>query len=141
MMTTEINHIEYGLKWFKYHSGQRIAMVRFFSTLFFGIATGISYFIGAKIVAGSITLSLILIFVSLVFWQIDVRSRQLIEIGESIIDHYWTISGGSADLNPIRLSRSKNSEGIRFKQAFGLLYALGIMSGIASFVFAIAQVQ
>lgn len=134
----EKSAFDLGFSWFAYHAGQRISMIRFFVTLMFGIVSAIFYLISTKVWFGSALLSVVLVLVTVVFWQIDVRSRRLIDIGEDIIQEYWTSIGGKPELNPIVQSRTTVSEGLRYRHAFGILFVLGAIFGIAAFVYSLS---
>jgi hypothetical protein len=130
--------LAYGFKWFEYHANQRISTFNFYLVVYSGMATAYSFLLKEKILAGSILLGLLMILVSILSWQLDIRNRQLIDIGEDIVTRSWASAGLDEGLNPIALSRRQQSEGLRFKQIFGMVFLVGGIVGLAALGYAIA---
>jgi hypothetical protein len=82
-----------------------------------------------------------MVLMSILFWQLDVRNRQLINIGESILSNSWRKNGLDEALNPISLAAVHPSESFRFKQLFGAMFTLGGIAGIAAFAYALYLVN
>jgi hypothetical protein len=136
--TAEQTALEYGFKWFEFHAQQRITTFNFYLIIYSGLAAAVSFLLKEKFQLGSIFISLILIVVSVLFWQLDVRNRQLIGIGESILSDGWQKNGLSENFNPVLLSKANQPEGFRYKQLFGAVFILGGLAGFGTFVYAIA---
>jgi hypothetical protein len=136
--TADQTALEYGFKWFEFHAQQRTTTFNFYLIIYSGLATAVSFLLKEKFQLGSIVMSLLMIGVSVLFWQLDVRNRQLIDIGESILSDGWRKNGLSEDLNPVVLSKAKQPEGFRYKQLFGGVFTLGGLAGFGAFVYAIA---
>lgn len=130
--------LEYGFKWFEFHAQQRITTFNFYLVIYSGLAAAVSFLLKERFLLGSVAISLAMIGTSVLFWQLDVRSRQLIEIGESILSASWQKCGLSDGLNPVVLSKARQSQGFRYKQLFGAVFTLGGMTGFGAFVYAIA---
>ena len=60
--------------------------------------------------------------ITIVFWFLDRRNRNLIEIGENIIDAHWRAADLDQNLNPITQARKTFGTGLRFATAFGAMY-------------------
>jgi hypothetical protein len=128
--------LEYGFKWFEYHATQRMTSFNFFLLIYSGLSAAESFLLREKIHPGSLLISISLILMSIIFWQLDVRSRQLIDIGELIVSRSWPQCGLDEALDPIALAAAKRSEGLRFKQLFGAVFVLGGLAGIGMFIYA-----
>jgi hypothetical protein len=135
--TVEETTLEYGFRWFEFHAQQRITTFNFYLVIYAGLAGAISFMLKEKFQLGSILISLIMIGVSILFWQLDVRNRQLIKIGESILSDSWTKNGLSETLNPVALSEATQSEGFRYRELFGAVFTLGGLAGLMAFGYAI----
>lgn len=133
--------LEYGFKWFEFHAQQRTTTFNYYLIIYSGLAAAVSFLLKEKFQLGSIVMSIIMIGVSVLFWQLDVRNRQLIEIGETILSDSWRKNGLSEDLDPVVLSKAKQPEGFRYKQLFGAVFMLGGVAGFGSFVYAIAMAK
>lgn len=129
--------LDYGFRWFEYHAQQRITTFNLYTLVYSGLAAATAYFLKEGVHAGSIILSILMILVNVLFWQLDVRSRQLIDIGEKIISSAWTKNGLDSSLNPVELAAARQTEGIRFKHLFGAVFSLGAAAGFAMFVYAL----
>ena len=79
----------------------------------------------------------IMIMMSALFWQLDVRNRQLIEIGEHILSSGWIQNKLDEQINPVILSGEKAPKGFSFKQLFGAVFILGGLVGLAALGYAI----
>jgi hypothetical protein len=128
----------YGFKWFEYHAAQRITTFNFYLVVYPGMAAAYAFLLKEKILAGSILVSLLMLLMSILFWQLDIRNRQLIEIGENIIIASWSRAGLDDRLNPIESSRTQQSEGLRFKQLFGVVFLVGGVIGLVALGYALA---
>jgi hypothetical protein len=135
--TAEETALEYGFKWFEFHAQQRITSFNFYLVIYSGLAAAVSFSLKEKLQLGSILISLMMIGVSILFWQLDVRNRQLIKIGESILSDSWQRNGLSEGLNPVALSDAKQAEGFRYKELFGTVFMLGGLVGVCLFAYAV----
>ena len=97
------NTLTYGFKWFEYHANQRILTFNFYLIIYSGMATAYSFLL-KEIAAESILTSLLMILMSILFWQLDIRNKQLIDIGEYIIKESWSAAGLDKELDPITQS-------------------------------------
>ena len=61
-------------------------------------------------------------------------------IGEKIVSQTWSKCGLDETLNPVSMSAKKQTDGLRFKQLFGAVFALGGIAGLAMFGYAMAQI-
>jgi hypothetical protein len=135
--TNQQKALEYGFKWFEYHAQQRITSFHFYLIAYSGLAAAEAFLLKETFHFGSMLIGLVMIFTSVLFWQLDVRNRQLIEIGELIISQGWLEGGLDSHLNPIHLSRKTQSEGLRFKYIFGIVFMLGGIAGLGTLAYAI----
>jgi hypothetical protein len=129
--------LEYGFKWFEFHAQQRITTFNLYLIVYSGLAAAVSFLLKEKLPLGSILISLMMIGVSILFWQLDVRNRQLIKIGESILSDSWQKNGLNEALNPVALSEAKQAEGFRYKELFGIVFTLGGAAGVCLFAYAV----
>jgi hypothetical protein len=104
------------------------------------LAAAESFLLKEKIHPGSLLVSLIMVLMSIVFWQLDLRNRQLVNIGEKIVSGNWSKCDFDETLNPISMSAEKESGVLRFRQLFGAVFALGGIAGLAMFAYAMAQI-
>jgi hypothetical protein len=75
---------EYAWNWFCYHAGQRMTVFRFFFLVIGVIAVGYHQTLGsAPHVA--FAFSVLGTLLSLLFWRLDLRTRELIRIGENLL--------------------------------------------------------
>jgi hypothetical protein len=132
------NALAYGFKWFEYHANQRITTFNYYLAVYSGLAAAYGFLLKEKILAGSMLVSLLMLLMSILFWQLDIRNRQLIDIGESIITASWTKAGLHETLNPIEASRTQKSEGLRFRQLFGIVFLVGGIFGLVALGYAVA---
>jgi hypothetical protein len=130
--------LEYGFKWFEFHAQQRISTFNFYLLVMSGLVAAASFSLKEKIPAGSIVTSLMMLGASVLFWQLDVRNRQLIKIGEDILSDSWQKNGLSGELNPAVLSKAKQPVGFRYKELFGAAFIAGGIAGFCLFVYSVA---
>ena len=77
IMINDERTLEYGFKWFEFHAQQRTTTFNFFLIVYSGLAAAESFLLKEKIHPGSILISLIMILISVLFWQLDVRNDNL----------------------------------------------------------------
>ncbi len=130
--------LAYGFKWFEYHANQRIMTFNLYLVVYSGLAAAYSFLLKEKILGGSILVSLLMLLMSILFWQLDIRNRQLIDIGEDIVTTSWARAGLDEKLNPIVLSRKQKSEGLRFRQMFGMVFLIGGVFGLGALGYVLA---
>jgi hypothetical protein len=136
-MIEDATSLAYGFKWFEYHASQRITTFNFYLVVYSALAGAYSFLLKEKIVAGSLLVSLLMLLMSVLFWQLDIRNRQLIDIGEKIVKKSWLSAGLDESLNPIVLSSGVQSYGLRFRQIFGIVFLIGSVFGLAAFAYAL----
>lgn len=129
--------LEYGFRWFEFHAQQRVTTFNFYLVIYSGLVAAVSFLVKEKILLGSILASLLMIGMSVLFWQLDVRNRQLIDIGESILSNSWQTAGLSEALNPVSLSKVKQSTGFRYKELFGAVFTMGGAVGLLLFIYSV----
>lgn len=129
--------LEYGFKWFEFHAQQRTTTFNYYVIIYSGLAAAVSFLLKENIKLGSIVMSLLMVGVSVLFWQLDVRNRQLIDIGEAILSDSWRKNGLNEELNPAALSKAKQPEGFRYKELFGAVFIGGGLIGFGAFVYAV----
>lgn len=135
--TAEETALEYGFRWFEFHAQQRTTTFNLYLIIYSGLVAAVSFLLKEKLQLGSILISLMMIGVSILFWQLDVRNRQLIRIGGSILSDSWRKTGLNEALNPVVLSEAKQTEGFRYKELFGAVFVLGGAAGFGLFVYAV----
>lgn len=107
-----------GWKWFEYHAKQRIESFKFFILIYSGIVA-LSFSLMRSPTKGiALFLSALSALVCFIFWQLDVRNRQLIEIGEKIIRFCWERNAFEQSINPVTSAATNHQEGLRYKNAF-----------------------
>lgn len=134
---TDDDQLWIGWEWFEFHAKQRIEMVKFFITIFGAVAAGAAGFLQTPYVFVSACLSVIGLFLTITFWQLDHRSIQLIEIGETILGQRWTDAKFPDKLNPVILAQARHDEGVRFKHALLILFIGAGLLAIGLFAFSI----
>ena len=133
--------IEYGFRWFEFHARQRTTTFYFYLGVYAGLAAAEGFLLKEKIHVGSVSASLVMIIMSLLFWQLDVRNRQLIEIGESLLSQGWKKSVGDESINPVSLAAKRHLSSFRYKELFGAVFTVGVIGGIAAFSYAVYLAQ
>jgi hypothetical protein len=76
---------EHAWNWFKYHADQRLIMIRFSVLILGAIAVGIYYLHKDQENAFSLTLSIFGIIVAYSFLRLDLRTADLIKLGENAL--------------------------------------------------------
>jgi len=130
-----------GWKWFEYHSKQRLEIFKFFVTIYgalIGFSAG-SLRPGFSFI--SLVLSLFSTLLCLAFWQLDVRSRQLIEIGENIMSRRWSDVGHAEDLNPVQKAGVLLSTGLRYKHGLLVVYVLSLVFSLLMFALSVYSIH
>jgi hypothetical protein len=129
--------LDSGWRWFEFHAAQRMSAFRYFLTIYAavgGVALALlekGYFVFGLVAA------ILTLWIAFLFWSMDKRSRQLIEIGEAIIDAQWGQRGYDAKLNPIRRAGADVARGRRFKAVFRRLFILGCIAALTLIAWAI----
>jgi hypothetical protein len=75
---------EYGWNWFSYHAAQRMMAFRFFFLLVGGLSVGF-YQTLPKSPAIAFVFCVLAFLLSILFWRLDLRTRELIRIGEDLL--------------------------------------------------------
>jgi hypothetical protein len=101
--------LQYGFKWFTYHARQRLATFKFYLVIYSGLAAAVPFLLKERIHVGSLLLSFIMVLISILFWQLDVRNRQLIQIGEMMISRNWAKCGLDETTNPAAIQQVRSS--------------------------------
>jgi len=75
---------DYAWNWFSYHAAQRMTVFRFYFLIFGVLSIGYYQTIltNAPLAAG---FSALAVLSSILFWRIDLRTRELIKIGEDLL--------------------------------------------------------
>jgi hypothetical protein len=76
---------EHGWSWFAYHAGQRMVVFRFFFVLVGGLSVGF-YQTLPKSPAIALGFSLLALVLTALFWRLDLRTQELIKIGEEFLE-------------------------------------------------------
>ncbi len=126
-----------GWEWFEYHAKQRLEAVKFFITIYGAISALAAGFINTPHVFVTSILSVIALSLAVLFWQLDKRSMQLVEIGESIVSARWKELGFQVSLDPISQAKVHQDTGLRYKHVFLVLFC---GAGVLSFLLFIASV-
>jgi small-conductance mechanosensitive channel len=130
-----------GWQWLEYHSKQRLEMFKFFVMIYGAIVAVAAGFLETTLVFASAILSVVAMMLAGVFWQLDRRSLQLIEIGEHILCARWDQSGFDRELNPVRLAQMRQQDGIRFKYALLVVFIGAGLLACALFVIALYAIN
>jgi len=75
---------DYGWNWFSHHAAQRMTVFRFFFLLLGGFSVGF-YQTLPKSPAIAFVFSVLAFLLSILFWRLDLRTRELIRIGEDLL--------------------------------------------------------
>jgi hypothetical protein len=75
---------DYGWNWFSYHAAQRMTVFRFFFLLIGGLSVGF-YQTLPKSPTIAFVFSILAFLLSILFWRLDLRTRELIRIGEDLL--------------------------------------------------------
>lgn len=120
----ELFSLECAFKWFEYHAKQRVDMFKCYLLVVAGIlsASGFSFQLHNKTVF-SIS-GAVLVVASYIFWKIDLRTIDLIKIGEKTVSHYWNKAGFDAEWCPVGLAQVGRAGQMRYRHAFCVSFAL-----------------
>jgi hypothetical protein len=101
---------DYAWNWFSYHAAQRMTVFRFFSLLIGGLSVGF-YQTLPKSPAIAFAISVLALLFSVLFWRLDLRTRELIRIGEDLLKESETEFNKIVDIKVgiIELAAGKNS--------------------------------
>ncbi len=77
--------LEHAWKWFEYHANQRMTMIRFYLTAAGGLAAGFGFLLSAHENIMSAFISIIGVFTSISFKNLDRRVSDLVKIGEEAL--------------------------------------------------------
>jgi hypothetical protein len=130
-----------GWAWFELHAKQRLEMLRFFVTIYGAIAAAAAGFLQTPYVFVSSCLSIIAMLLTLVFWQLDRRSTQLVEIGERVLSHRWIELRFARDFDPVAQAQVRRDEGVRYKHAFLVLFIGSALLAFGLFVMSIYMID
>ncbi len=129
----------YAWDWFQYHAGQRISMINFFIVTVGVFAAAIATLISAHHYDAAIVASAGGMFICLWFWRFDVRSRELVKIGEHVlirVENEWLFEGddGNKEGGSILVwddTQSKKLSWVKkkFTRFSGLVLALQLTAG------------
>jgi hypothetical protein len=72
------------LEWFSYHAAQRMTVFRFFFLVIGVLAVGYYQTIADEPILAA-GFSALAAFLSILFWRLDLRTRELIKIGEGLL--------------------------------------------------------
>jgi hypothetical protein len=75
---------DYGWNWFSHHAAQRMMVFRFFFLLIGGFSVGF-YQTLPKSPTIAFVFSILAFLLSILFWRLDLRTRELIRIGEDLL--------------------------------------------------------
>jgi len=134
--------LEAGWRWFEFHAAQRMSAFRYFLTIYAAVGGVALALLEKGYFAFGLVAAVLTLCIAFLFWSMDKRSRQLIEIGEAIIDAQWGQRCYDAKLNPIRRAGADIAQGQRFKAVFRRLFLLGCVAAltlIAWSIFALSQ--
>ena len=141
----------YALKYFEIHAEQRLIAFRFFVTFAIAIGGALTYFLRTEESSWlSAGLGFLLSFLAVVFWMLDVRTRNLVKNGENALKYLDERCGLSKpDLEPHVLALFTRDDYIRdenrswrkfscgkisytlcFKIVFVVVFAIGLIVGM-----------
>jgi hypothetical protein len=75
---------EYAWNWFSYHAAQRMTVFRFFFLVFGVVSVGYYQTLDDRPIL-AVAFSVIGIFLTFLFWRLDLRTQELIKIGEDLL--------------------------------------------------------
>lgn len=99
---------EYGWNWFSYHAAQRMTVFRFFFLVLGALSVGYYQTIASH-PGLTFAFSILAVIFSLLFWRLDLRTRELIKIGEN----HLAMSGSEMSkwgIMPVTLLPDANSK-------------------------------
>lgn len=91
---------DYAMRWFEYHAGQRVSMLNFFIVAAGILAAAMGTFIEASKVEFAFWSSVIGALVSVCFFLLDRRNRQLVALSEKVllaIEKSWLFTDEKAE--------------------------------------------
>lgn len=123
-------------KYFEMHAGQRMSIFNFYITISTAILAAIGVFLSIDKIAPLLiaAFGLLLILFSIVFWGLDMRTKNLIHIAEEIILDFE--KNDKSRFAQIFTTDRKLYDNMRFRvksytNLFGIVYIIFILIGIA----------
>jgi uncharacterized membrane protein YraQ (UPF0718 family) len=116
---------DYAWNWFSYHAGQRMIVFRFFFVIV-GV-TAVGYYQNlSQSPQLAFAFSLLAVLLCILFWRLDLRSRELVEIGEhALLELEAELRAlTSVKVSIVEQARSKTSIHVRTSLR-GCLYSYG----------------
>jgi hypothetical protein len=108
------SELEYALGWFTYHAGQRLAAFNFFLIIVGVVVVGYAQALVYGLWYIALALSLYGDLVSFAFWCLEIRNKELVNIGRAALDAIESGSHGIA-------IRREDRERVRLQESLGLL--------------------
>lgn len=141
----------YAWEHFKLHAAQRFTTFNFFIVLAVLMTTGLGTALNKDFQYPELALylSILLIVTSFVFWKLDQRARQLLEVSKDALKHFEKPTDGSPPgiwalfLNEVRLTDARRLAAkawhphrwhLTYLHCFGVLYLLFAVLGLLGLV-------
>ena len=125
-------------EWFRIHAEQRLKIFNFYIILLIGLIAGFSAAFKEDLLFLEFIASIILLFITYAFKNLDRRSAALVKDAERALQQIDKIIAEKTNCSEFDLiSAAENKHGIpSYRQSFNLIFGLGGASGAAGlFVF------
>jgi hypothetical protein len=141
---------DYGWNWFSHHAAQRMTVFRFFFLLLGGFSVGF-YQTLPRSPAIACMFSILAFFLSILFWRLDLRTRELVRIGEDLLlkTESKLTTLGEMDFGIISVAKGKNSPHATrlspawfysYAQIFSAIFALMVGSSALAAFYSFSQI-
>ena len=128
---------DFAFKWFQLHADQRLKVFNFFLVIAGICVAGFFTAMQAKNSVAASFISLVLVVVCICFKQLDLRTAQLVEIGEDYLREWLEGKSkkvSSANVNLIAKADVKR-RCLSYRQVFNLLFLIFGLVGVLGAVF------
>jgi hypothetical protein len=128
---------EFAFKWFELHADQRLKVFNFFLIIAGICVAGFFTAMQARNSVAASFISIVLILVCFCFKQLDLRTAQLVEIGEDYLRDWLGHKNkiiGSTNVNLI-VRADKTRRCLSYRQVFNLLFSLFALVGLLGAIF------
>jgi hypothetical protein len=128
---------DFAFKWFQLHADQRLKVFNFFLVIAGICVAGFFTAIQAKNAVAASLISIVLIVVCICFKQLDLRTAQLVEIGEDYLREWLELKNkklDSANVNLIARADVKRNC-LSYRQVFNLLFIIFGLVGLLGAIF------
>jgi hypothetical protein len=126
--------LDHAWSWWKYHADQRIALIRFYILSLGGVAVGVGWLYQRHEHVLCAILSLFGALLSYCFFRLDVRTRDLLKVGEAALAPEQERMAAATGNEAMRLCRSADAQRGNYPYSYRQIIQLVLTTGAALFI-------